>query len=152
MHPIGITVLVIILITAFFLISRLTNPEHADDHFGIHSADFMRGVISLLFAIGTVFIAFAIAFLSLINDPPVDRERFEQSKSILTILIGVFGTILGYYYGASEDAPDVGAYGPKDAAVIVAEFSDAEFAGFTRMVLEARGERERQVIQDTPAR
>ena len=60
-----------------------------------------RGLITLLFAVATVWIAMILA-LAAINDDKSDDKKFNRGKDILTILVGIFGTILGYYFGTQS--------------------------------------------------
>lgn len=63
------------------------------------SVDLARGVITFIFAIGTIGIALLVTFGALLGS--LKQEDFANAKGILTVLIGVFGTILGFYFGAA---------------------------------------------------
>lgn len=63
------------------------------------SVDLARGVITFIFAIGTIGIALLLAFGALLGD--LKPENFANAKGVLTVLIGVFGTILGFYFGTA---------------------------------------------------
>ena len=66
-----------------------------------------RGLITFLFAVATVGIALVIVlavFLSTGSKEEVS-ERFQMGKDILAVLIGVFGTIIGFYFGSETAAP-----------------------------------------------
>jgi hypothetical protein len=68
----------------------------------IAQIDAARGLITFLFAVATVGIAVIVVlavFLSDGEDAKLD-ERFRRGKDVLTILIGVFGAILGFYFGS----------------------------------------------------
>ncbi len=66
--------------------------------------DIARGLITLLFAVATVWIAMVLA-LAAISDDKSDDNKFNRGKDILTILVGIFGTILGYYFGTQSQQP-----------------------------------------------
>jgi hypothetical protein len=66
-----------------------------------------RGLITFLFAVATVGIALVIVlaiFLSTGSKEEVS-ERFRMGKDILAVLIGVFGTIVGFYFGSATASP-----------------------------------------------
>jgi hypothetical protein len=63
-----------------------------------------RGLITFLIAFTTVSIAVVLAistlFLGSGNDT-ADAARFDRGKQVLTTLIGILGTIVGFYYGSA---------------------------------------------------
>jgi len=65
--------------------------------------DFARGLITFLIAIATVGIAIILAISSLVSSGDKDDDRFDRGKQVLTILIGVLGTIVGFYFGSSTE-------------------------------------------------
>jgi hypothetical protein len=62
----------------------------------------VRGLITFLFAFSTtsviILIAIAIFFL---KDSDEVKERYVHAKDLLTVVIGVLGTILGFYFGSA---------------------------------------------------
>jgi hypothetical protein len=64
------------------------------------NADLARGVITFIFATGTIGIALLVALGALIGDK--EGDRLAKAKEVLTILIGIFGTILGFYFGSAN--------------------------------------------------
>jgi hypothetical protein len=76
-----------------------------------HMADsrFARGLITYLFA--TVTIGTAILLIVAALTSPVTKEeerRFERGKEVLSLLLGLFGTIVGFYFGS-----ELGTAGPE---------------------------------------
>ncbi|MDD5035657.1 MAG: hypothetical protein PHE55_12960 [Methylococcaceae bacterium] len=82
--------------------------------FGIYSAggqfldslqktEIARGLITFLVAVATVAIAIILALYAVVSSGPELKERFALGKEILTTLIGVLGTIVGFYFGSSTD-------------------------------------------------
>lgn len=113
-----------VLVTAFLLfgvigknqvLDRLSHIEHA------------RGLITFILSVGTISIAILVTIGALMGRDADARDRFYRAKEILTILIGVLGTIVGFYFGSQESAtgradlvvaaPILSAYtvGPGDA-------------------------------------
>jgi hypothetical protein len=66
------------------------------------NADLARGVITFIFAIGTIGIALLVTLGALIGDH--DDTKLGRAKEVLTVLIGIFGTILGFYFGTAANA------------------------------------------------
>jgi hypothetical protein len=71
----------------------------------IKNENFARGLITFLFAFGTIGIAVIIALSVFTSsaDPEEAKQRFYRAKEILTILIGILGTIVGFYFGATKN-------------------------------------------------
>jgi hypothetical protein len=65
------------------------------------SVDYARGLITFIFAVGTMGIALLLTIGALLGSHP--EAVFAKAKEVLTVLIGVFGTILGFYFGTSSD-------------------------------------------------
>jgi hypothetical protein len=68
----------------------MAQPEHA------------RGLITYLFTVVTIGIAVSLVLSTLVGPQPSDANdgRFQRGKEILSLLLGVFGTIVGFYFGS----------------------------------------------------
>lgn len=73
------------------LLSDIAKPELA------------RGLITFLFAFSTIAIFILVAIATFWMDKEEVKERFASAKDLITILIGVLGTILGFYFGAADE-------------------------------------------------
>jgi hypothetical protein len=60
-----------------------------------------RGLITYILALGTMAIALVLVLAAFLGGEH-SAENFGRGKEVLTILIGVFGTILGFYYGSES--------------------------------------------------
>jgi uncharacterized membrane protein len=73
--------------------------------------EFTRGLITYLFAIVTIGTAVVLVVFTLSNGNSEEYEKkFQRGKEILSLLLGVFGTIVGFYFGsASSEGAHTGA-------------------------------------------
>lgn len=85
-------------------------------YFGLHDSGFysslakveqVRGFITFLFVLSTsvIIILIAIAIFWMDNNEDV-KERYQYAKDLVTIVIGVLGTILGFYFGLQTSTPE----------------------------------------------
>jgi hypothetical protein len=64
-------------------------------------ADFARGLITYLFAVVTIGTAVVLVVSALTTGASEEHDvRFQRGKEILSLLLGVFGTIVGFYFGS----------------------------------------------------
>lgn len=62
-----------------------------------------RGIITFLIAFSTVSIALVLVISTVVlQDSPENDKRFDRGKQVLTVLIGVLGTIVGFYFAADS--------------------------------------------------
>ncbi|BCG71608.1 hypothetical protein MesoLj113a_27660 [Mesorhizobium sp. 113-1-2] len=78
---------------------------------GMARPELARGLITYLFAIVTIGIAVALVLNTLVGPAPSDANdgRFQRAKEVLSLLLGVFGTIVGYYFGAESSKANLEA-------------------------------------------
>lgn len=69
----------------------------------LQSVEYARGLITFLLALGTIAIAVILALAALLGKAGGSGKRFARGKEVLTILIGVLGTIVGFYYGMPSE-------------------------------------------------
>ena len=60
-----------------------------------------RGLITFLVAVTTMGIAIMLAISTLFGQAGEEQDRrFDRGKQVLSVLIGVLGTIVGFYFGS----------------------------------------------------
>jgi hypothetical protein len=65
-----------------------------------------RGLITFLVAIGTIAIALILTLASVLmaaDETAMLKERLARGKDILAVLVGVLGTIVGFYFANNTD-------------------------------------------------
>jgi len=100
-HPVAIAALSIILGTVGLIGAAVLGLDEGKIVEKMTEPDFARGVIAYLFAVTTVGTAAVLALSALIG---ISKERFDSGKEVLALLLGVFGTILGFYFGTTGTA------------------------------------------------
>jgi len=71
---------------------------------------FARGLITYLFAVTTIGTVVVVLVGGLLGDAVIADAAWQRGKEVLSLLMGVFGTIVGYYFGseAAKTASQVG--------------------------------------------
>jgi len=97
----GLIVAAILTYGIFFgnFLSLMAKPDQA------------RGLITFLFSFSTIAIFLLVAIATFWMDKSNLGDRFEKAKDLLTLMIGIFGTILGFYYGSLVGKAGGGAQG-----------------------------------------
>lgn len=98
----AITAAVLILVGAFAIIGLPLIREPGTILQQLSDREFARGVITYVITVGTIGIALALVVGVLIGGATA-ASTFDKGKEVLVLLIGVMGTILGFYYGATEE-------------------------------------------------
>ena len=72
--------------------------------YALRSAEVSRGLITFLVAVTTVSLAILVVLYAISSTLPEDqiKERLGFSKEILTTMVGILGTVLGFYFGSSD--------------------------------------------------
>jgi hypothetical protein len=87
----------IIIVTFYLILAKVDLKDLA-------IIDNARGLLTFLFGLTTVGISIIVVLSVFLSRGSKDElgERFQRGKDILTVLIGVFGAILGYYFGTDK--------------------------------------------------
>jgi hypothetical protein len=64
-----------------------------------------RGLITFLVAITTISVALLTSISVFYVNADELENRFSKAKDVLAILVGILGTILGFYFGSAETTP-----------------------------------------------
>jgi hypothetical protein len=94
----------------------------------LKDGEYARGLITYLFAVGTIG-AVVILILAALTGSGATEERdarFDKAKEIFSLLIGIFGTIIGFYFGSIKAEEDAGR---TDVAVAAPLVPDTVTAG-----------------------
>ena len=70
----------------------------------LQDASVSRGLITFLVAMVTVAISLLLAAWVIASNAPIAelKERFSHAKDVLATLVGILGTILGFYFGSAD--------------------------------------------------
>ncbi len=71
----------------------------------IAKADQARGLITFMVSFTTIALFILIGITTFWMNKDDVEARFNKAKDLLTIMIGIFGTILGFYYGSLANTP-----------------------------------------------
>jgi hypothetical protein len=63
---------------------------------------YARGVITFSISIATIAIAFVLVYQAFASEAKTDDEGFRRGREVFTGLMGVLGTIVGFYFGAAD--------------------------------------------------
>jgi|RhiMetdeSRZDD1v2_1073273.scaffolds.fasta_scaffold25169_5 hypothetical protein len=72
------------------IISRLTEAAAA------------RGLITFTISVATIGLAFTLVYQAFYADTDASTERFRRAREVFTGMMGILGTIVGFYFGSTE--------------------------------------------------
>jgi hypothetical protein len=151
---IGIVIFLMLLLKwAFFGDDNLRNE--------FYNIEFARGVITFLFAVGTIGSALIIILSIFTSEKGLEesKERFYRAKEILTILIGILGTIVGFYFGTMDDQSQTSAVELAEIKITEKEITPGEsfniissvkggFAPYTYSIYLEKGDTIKRIVKD----
>lgn len=108
-QPIPLFALVILGSVVFLIGANLFGWDKGGVLDKLKDGEYARGLITYLFAVGTIgaVVILILAALTGTGETEERDARFDKAKEIFALLIGIFGTIIGFYFGsikAEEDA------------------------------------------------
>ena len=109
-----ITSIVIIIVLMWFGSTLL---GRGDINQGVSDVGFTRGLITLVLLLFIIAMAITL-ILYLINEEKDEKIklRVDSARDILTPLLGIFGTVIGFYFGSFDKTPTT----PADMATVQA--------------------------------
>ena len=116
---------VVVIVVGIFGVGYLIRGN--DALHDIRDVEYARGIITVLFSVGTIAIAIVLILSAIFLNDPEKKDRFDRGKEVLSLLLGIFGTIVGFYYGANVQKAATDR-SPAGAAVRPAVESAAEEA------------------------
>ena len=91
-------------IIVYYLFSGLLSGNTGNLLYSLSQPDVARGVITFLIAAATVSLAVLLVMAAIMTSGSAQLDqRFALGKEVLTVLVGVLGTIVGFYYGSAKD-------------------------------------------------
>jgi hypothetical protein len=98
LHPIPLTVLVMLIGVTLLIAANVMGWDNGNVLTQMSTHEFARGLITYLFAVTTIGTAVVLVMAALMRE--ISEEAYTRGKEILALLLGVFGTIVGFYFGS----------------------------------------------------
>jgi alpha-acetolactate decarboxylase len=105
----------VIILVSIFIPYLLHRPFDADHTLLIElsRAETARGLITFLVAVSAMGIALVVIVYITVTPDPNLKDRFEYAKEVFISLVGILGTIIGFYFGTYQtQAPGASAGKP----------------------------------------
>jgi hypothetical protein len=82
----------------------------------LREQDYARGLITFIISISTIILGFVLVIGSLFMGSSLKEDEYRRGREVFTGLMGVLGTIVGFYFGASQQTTHVLQLAPIDIA------------------------------------
>jgi hypothetical protein len=106
-----ITVLILVFVVALGFAFWYAGPtgEGAPDFIGrLRDQEYARGLITFIISVSTIILGFVLVIHALFGGSDPNEDRFRRGREVFTGLMGVLGTIVGFYFGAAQQpAPEL---------------------------------------------
>ena len=97
-----VVIALLILLGVFILIGAAIFGLDEGFLVNMSKTEFARGLITYLFAVATIGIAVVLVVSALTGQLTDENEKkFQHGKEVLSLLLGVFGTVVGFYFGSA---------------------------------------------------
>lgn len=108
-----VVIALMILSGTFFLIGAAIFGKDSGVLARMAESSFARGLITYLFAVVTIGTAVVLVVAALTSPTITENDgRFQRGKEVLSLLLGIFGTIVGFYFGS-----ELSSAGPKTSTL-----------------------------------
>jgi hypothetical protein len=91
---------ILILIAVFVLVGAAILGKDSGVLARMSDPTFARGLITYLFTVITIGTAVVLVVYSLTSTVAAEDKQFDRGKDVLSLLLGVFGTMVGFYFGS----------------------------------------------------
>jgi hypothetical protein len=100
-NPIVLIAMIIVVSVILLIGAAVVGMDRGQVLSAMARSEFARGLITYLFAVVTMGTAVVLVLAALLSTgDTVSEKRFQHGKEILSLLLGVFGTMVGFYFGA----------------------------------------------------
>lgn len=134
MDPASLVSLLILLGVLFLLGMAILDLDKGRVLVGMGKAQFARGLITYLFAVVTIGTAVVLVLSAVLG---TDKERFDRGKEVLGLLLGVFGTMVGFYFASELSKPE--AQGELVVSTVLVSPQEVPAGGNVRVTAFVRG-------------
>ena len=103
LDPVVLIAISILFAIFFLILAAILGFDRVLNNMG--KVEFARGLITYLFAVVTIGTAVVLVVSALTSsESDAHKEQFQRGKEVLALLLGVFGTIVGFYFGSEVSA------------------------------------------------
>lgn len=95
-------ILIVVAVVIFFVWVGRALLGEGEFAVRLKDQDFARGVITFTVTFGTVILGFVLVIHSLLGEKEPQDDRFRRAREVFAGLMGVLGTIVGFYFGAFD--------------------------------------------------
>jgi len=89
----------------YFIVYGITGKASIVDQ--VQDTGRARGLITFIITMGSVGVAIILVIAAIISEGTIEevKARLDQGRQVLTPLVGILGTIVGFYFGQASTTP-----------------------------------------------